>query len=233
MTMPPPINPWEFRVQPYGWLTAIDGTTGPQQFVGDVDAGFDEVFDVLEFAAALQVEARRGRWGIIADAFYAELGSSGTLPGPLATNIDLDMEQFIGEFVVFYRVSETPDSFIDLYAGLRHTSLSLELEATTTGTQLPFGARRSGDENWTDPIIGIRAQWDINERWYLSAKGDIGGFEVESDFTWNIHGSVGYRLNESASLEVGYRYFDTDYSDSNFTYDVAQSGALIGVNFAF
>lgn len=233
MTMPPPVSPWEFRVQPYGWLTAIDGTTGPRGFTSEIDAGFDEVFDVLEFAAALQVEARRGRWGIIADAFYAELGFSGTLPGPLATNIDLDMEQFIGEFVVFYRVSETPESFIDLYAGLRHNSLSLELEATSDGPILDINEKRSGDENWTDPIIGIRAQWDINERWYLSAKGDIGGFNVESDFTWNIHGSIGYRFNESVSLEIGYRYFDTNYSDSNFTYDVAQSGALIGVNFAF
>ena len=231
--MPTPTDSWEFRLTPYGWLTAIDGTSGPEGFPSEIDAGFSDVLDVLEMAAALQFEARRGRWGFMADAFYAELGLSGTLPGPLQTNVDVDFEQFLGEFVVFYRVSETPESFVDLYAGIRHMSLTLDLEATTTGTLLPIGGTRSGDADWTDPIIGVRSQWEINDRWYLAAKGDIGGFGVDSDFTWNIQGSVGYRFNDSVSLEVGYRYFDTDYSGGGFTYDVAQSGALIGLNFEF
>lgn len=232
--IPPASSEWEFQLKPYGWFTAIDGTTGPQGFPGTIDAGFDDVLDVLEMAAALQFEARKGRWGCIGDIFYAELGTSGVLPGPLATNIDLGMEQFIGEAVVFYRASETPHSFVDLYAGFRHNSLSLDLVVTAGGTVLPVvGTTRSGEKSWTDPIIGARSQWDMNDRWYLAAKGDIGGFGVESDLTLNLHGSVGYKFNETVSLEVGYRYFSTDYSDSNFIYDVDQSGALIGLNFTF
>lgn len=230
---PPPADAWEFHLTPYGWLSAIDGTSGPTGFPAEIDAGFDDVFDVLEMAAALQFEARRGCWGFMADAFYAELGSSGTLPGPLQTNVDVDFKQFIGEFVVFYRVSESPQSFVDLYAGIRHNSLSIDLLATSTGTLLPIGGARSGDKDWTDPIIGVRSQWELNDRWFLAAKSDIGGFGVDSDFTLNIQGTVGYRFNESVALEVGYRYFDTDYSDNGFTYDVAQSGAVIGLNFDF
>ncbi len=226
-------SPWEFRLQPYGWLTAIDGTTGPQGFPAEIDAGFDDIFDILEMAAALQFEARKGRWGIIADAFYAELGTSGTLPGPLETNVNLDFEQFLGELVAFYRVSESAESYVDLYAGIRHNSLTLELEATSDGPILDRKDTRSGDKSWTDPIIGIRTQWDINDQWYFVGRGDIGGFGVDSDLTWNVQASLGYRFNESVSLEVGYRYFDTDYSENNFIYDVAQSGALIGVNFTF
>jgi len=33
--------------------------------------------------------------------------------------------------------------------------------------------------------------------------------------------------------EPGYRYFDADYSGGGFTYDVAQSGVVIGLNFKF
>ena len=232
-TMPAPSSPWEFRIQPYGWLTGIDGSTGPAGFAADVEAGFDDVFDVLKMAAALQFEARRGRWGIIGDAFYAELGSSGTLPGPLETDVDLDFQQFLGELVVSYRVSECSQSFVDLYAGIRHNSLSLDLEATSTGTALNEDEKRSADKDWTDPIIGIRSQWEINDRWFLAAKGDIGGFGVDSDFTWNLQGTVGYRFNESVSCEIGYRYFATDYSSDDYIYDIAQSGALIGVNYVF
>jgi hypothetical protein len=231
--MTPLSDGWEFRLQPYGWLTGIDGTTGPVGFPSDIDAGFDDVFDVLEMAAALQFEARRGRWGIMADLFYAELGSSGTLPGPLRTNVDVDFEQLLGEFVVLCRVKESPGSFVDLYAGVRYNSIELDLTATSTGTLLPIGRSRTAGKSWTDPIIGFRTQWEINPSWYLAAKGDIGGFGVESDFSWNLQAGVGYRFSETVSLELGYRYFDTDYSDSGFTYDIAQSGALIGLDFTF
>lgn len=233
MFTPPPVDEWEFRLQPYGWLTGIDGTIGPDGFPSDIDAGFDDVFDVLDMAAALQFEARRGRWGFMVDAFYAELGNSGTLPGPLKTHIDADFQQVLGEFVVLYRVTESPDRFVDLYAGIRHNSLDLDITAKSTGTLLNINDSRSADQSWTDPIIGVRSQWEINDSWYLAAKGDIGGFGVDSDFTWNLQGTVGYRFNKSVSLEVGYRYFDTDYSDGGFTYDVAQSGAVIGLNFNF
>lgn len=234
----PSASPWEFRITPYGWLTGIDGSTGPQNFTGDIDAGFDDVFDVLEMAAALQFEARTGRWGFMADAFYAELGNSGTLPGPLQANINLDFKQFLGELAVLYRVSESTDSFLDLYAGIRYNSIELDLAATSAGTlpdgtPVAIGTSRSRDKNWADPIVGARGQWNLNDHWYLAAKGDIGGFGVESDFIWNLQASVGYKFNECVSLEVGYRYFDTDYSEGGFVYDIAQSGALIGVNFTF
>jgi opacity protein-like surface antigen len=232
ITTPPASSPWEFRITPYAWLTAIDGSTGPTGFVSDIDAGFDDIFDVLEMAAALQFEARYGRWGFMADAFYAELGNSGTLPGPLKTNIDLDFEQFLGEASVFYRVSEAPRSFVDLYAGIRYNSISLDLEATSNGPILQRGDQRSGDKNWTDPIVGLRGQWNINDKWYLAGKGDIGGFGVSSDFTWNLQATVGYNFTECVSAEIGYRYFDTDYDDG-FTYDIAQAGLLLGLSFRF
>lgn len=232
--MPPPSGGWEFRLEPYAWLTAIDGTSGPQGFPATIDAGFGDVFDVLEKAAALQFEARKGKWGFMADVFYAELGQSGTLPGAVETGVDVDFEQFIGEFVVFHRISEAPMSFVDLYAGGRHNSIAVDLEVTSGGTLLPVvGTQRSGDKGWTDPIIGARSQWEINDRWYIAAKGDIGGFGVASDFTWNAQASVGYRFSEALSLEVGYRYFDTDYTSGRFVYDVAQAGALIGLNYEF
>ncbi len=128
---------------------------------------------------------------------------------------------------------ESSESFVDLYAGVRYNSINLDLTATSTGTLLPINSSRSGDESWTDPIVGIRTQWDINDSWFLVVKGDIGGLGAASDFTWNLQGSIGYKFNECVSLEVGYRYFDTDYSDGGFTYDIAQSGALIGLNLKF
>lgn len=91
----------------------------------------------------------------------------------------------------------------------------------------------SANKDWADPIIGLRSQWNINDKWYLAGKGDIGGFGVSSDLTWELQGTVGYHFTPCFSTEIGYRYFDTDYNDGGFTYDVAQAGLLLNFNFTF
>lgn len=232
ITTPPAASAWEFRITPYAWLTAIDGTNGPSADPVEVDAGFSDIADFIEMAAALQVEARHGRWGFLADAFYSELGGSGTAPGPAQAEVDITFEQFLGELEVLYRVSESPTHFVDFYAGLRYNKLSLDLEIEGSG---PLDADReeSADRGWADPIVGLRGQWNINEKWYLAGKGDIGGFGMNSDLTWNIQGTVGYNFTEMFSMELGYRAFDTDYEEDGFIYDITQSGLLLSANFRF
>lgn len=229
MATPSPASGWEFNISPYLWLTAIDGTNGPTANPAEIDASFSDIFDVLEMAAALQFEARHGRWGVIGDVFYAELGSSGTTNGPAQADVDVNFKQFLGELDVFYRVADTSQGSLDLYAGVRYNDLSLELDAT--GNNLDKS--RSADREWADPILGARMRWNINESWYLAAKGDIGGFGVSSEFTWNLYGALGYQINDTVSVEVGYRAFDTDYEDDGFTYDITQSGLQLGLNVKF
>ncbi len=88
----PAASPWEFRITPYAWLTAIDGTSGPDGFTTELDASFSDIADVLKMAAALQIEARYERWGFLADGFYANLGASGHTSGPLQANVDVDFK---------------------------------------------------------------------------------------------------------------------------------------------
>ena len=101
------------------------------------------------------------------------------------------------------------------------------------GLQNNLPKNSSGDQEWVDPIIGVRAQWNFHEKWYLTGKSDIGGFGVGSDLTWSIQSTVGYSFTENVSAEIGYQYLDTDYSDGDFSYDVAEHGIFLGVNFLF
>ena len=41
------------------------------------------------------------------------------------------------------------------------------------------------DRGWVDPIIGFSAGIDVTKHWALTVEGDIGGFGVGSDCTWN------------------------------------------------
>ena len=91
----------------------------------------------------------------------------------------------------------------------------------------------SAEKEWVDPIIGVRAQWNFNEKWFLAGKSDVGGFGVGSDLAWTVQGTVGYNFTQTVSAELGYRYFDADYSDGDFSYDLAEHGLFMGVNVKF
>ncbi len=374
---PPPATPWEFRLESYGWLTGLDGTTQAGGITTDVDAGFSDVAQQLKMAAALQFEARYNkRWGITVDGFYAALGDSGATPGPLYNSVSVNLKQFIGQATVSYRFYDTPNGFIDAFAGARYNGMWLDLGASidTTGVQTvstnlssrittavrteaqaiidpriaeykaaakadratietelkndiqadanarakekierefleirrknslaprspvlnrlvratvketaklaeataqlkvaelrasvdsklqgavnkarkqvakadkalanaidnslqgSLPTKASANEQWVDPIIGFRGQYNFNDHWYLAGTADVGGFGIGSDLTWSLEAAVGYNFSNKVSAELGYKYLYTDYSNGGFSYDMAQAGIYTGLNIKF
>ena len=62
--------------------------------------------------------------------------------------------------------------------------------------------------------------------------GDIGGFGVSSDLTWQLTAAAGYACTERCSMLLGYRYLDYDYESDDFSFDAVESGLVLGVQFA-
>lgn len=92
---------------------------------------------------------------------------------------------------------------------------------------------KSADLDWLDPIVGVRAQWNISDRWFVAGRSDIGGFDVGSDLAWTLQATVGYNFTQNVSAELGYRYLHTDYSNGSLDYDVAQAGLFTSLNIKF
>lgn len=70
-----------------------------------------------------------------------------------------------------------------------------------------------GSKTWVDPIVGVQLHTQDNgKRWHLQVYTEIGGFGAGSTFTWQIFPAAGVDLTKRASLEVGYRWLDIDYS---------------------
>lgn len=118
-------------------------------------------------------------------------------------------------------------------AEARVAAAEKDLSTAIAGQLKTLPTKASATQDWLDPIIGVRAQWNINEQWYLACKSDVGGFGVGSDLAWTWQATVGYRFNDRLSTEFGYRYLHTNYSDGAFDYDVAQAGLYTGLNFRF
>lgn len=218
---------WEIRAAAYLWATQLDGDVIIKGNTVPVDVGFDDLLQQIDFAFTGVIEARKGRWGVMADLFYAELSTEAN--GRLL-DIDTEMKQFMGNFSVSYRWIETPDRLFDTFAGVRVNSMDTTVEIDRFFAP-DFTA--SDTQTWADLIVGIRFQQELTEKWFFRAVGDIGGFGLESDLTWQAMLGLGYRVNDHSSVLLGYRAIGSDYTDKSFTYDVTSHGVLLGYETKF
>ena len=88
-------------------------------------------------------------------------------------------------------------------------------------------------EWWVDPILAVRGQWDIDDRWHLKGYGDIGGVGLGADLTWMLYGGIEWDATQNISLELGYRHLDVDYTNGSFVWDVSMSGPMISAFYKF
>jgi hypothetical protein len=220
---------WRVSTSLYGWFTRLDGDMTFHGTTVPVDVPFDKIFDNLKFTFMGLVEVGKGRWSFMSDVFYARLEPSASTQ--LAT-FDSQIEQFIGNFAVFYRIVETPTSRFDTYGGARVNWMETDVDIQGKG---PFGKSfsESADKTWVDPIIGVRFHHDLTDKFFIRGLADVGGFGISSDITWQGMASLGYRVTKNASVGLGYRALGTDYTSGSTTYDVVSHGLLLGLEYKF
>ena len=235
-------SPWSFRLATYGWMQSLEGTVGVLGIENSIDVPFSDILKDLNIGVMATFELRCQRWGFIADMVYADLrGSADTPFNIFFSKVDYEQKQFLGNFVLSYRFIDNPQFGLEGYAGARVNSLDAEI--TLIGNRLPLPpalppfvvANREfgGSKTWVDPIVGARFQATISGPVFFRAGGDIGGFGVSSEFTWQAYGVLGVNVARNFSLGFGYRGLGTDYSDGGFKYDVIAHGPLIGAEFRF
>ena len=175
-------------------------------------------------------EARHGRFGVGADLLYFDISSDGDGPTPVFSKAELDLTAFVGTFTGFYRFVQEETGTADVLAGARVWATDTEL---TLKPGLGPGLSSDDQEVWVDPIIGLRGFMGVTDKVGLRAYGDVGGFGLASDTTYQVLGSVNYTITESIAADAGYRYLKVDYEDGGYLLDVAFHGRFFGVVFEF
>ena len=213
---------WSWKVTPYMWLAGMKGDVGVGPVSSSLDWSSSDVLNDLSFAAMVSLDANNGTWGVLGDVFYVNLDDGvDTILG----RIDTGIEQWIVTAVPYYRVLSKEGLTLDLGVGGRYMDTAVDLATPI--------ASRSESKNWLDPIVLARLRIPITEKFSLNFTGDIGGFEVDSNFTWQLLAAAGYSVTKQVDLLLGYRHFEVDYEKGDFSYDMATSGFALGASLSF
>lgn len=210
---------WEYEITPYLWASSLDGTTRIGTVQSRTSASFSDLLEHVDFGLMGTFEARRKRWGILADGIYIKLSSSDTTA---IGELDSDVRQQMYSLAAAYRVTPGPVA-VDLLGGFRYNKVKVELDSA-------LGSRSNSGSFW-DPVIGARVLIPLNERWTLVGHGDYGTRSGNSD--WQLIGGVNYRFNDRFSGKFGYRHYHLDIEEDNFDYDMATSGFYAGLGIRF
>ena len=217
---------WHYDLAPfYLWMASVEGDIGVGPTDQSLDLSFSDIVDNLDMVFTAHFEARKGTFGLIFNLDYLNLGHETTLP--VGSKLEIDFKNTMVEVDGFYRFMKDAHNF-DLLAGLRYT------KQDTTLNFKP-GPSPGLDESWWDPIVGARWQFGFAEGWSLSARGDIGGFGVGADLTWQLTGIVQWQPWKNVALLAGYRALDQDYEEGccadRYKWDGILHGPVLGVNF--
>lgn len=225
---------WQFEATPYLWASGMKGDVQAGRLPKTaVDMSFGDILDTLDFGLMGAFEARNGRWGILFDAIYMKVSDSAEASrGPLTVDADAQVEQSMLAGAVAYRVVEGKAA-VDVLAGLRYTKLDVDAKIDASLFNLTGTVKRSGAKDWVDPYIGARVQLPFADRWTFVGYGDVGGFGVGADFTWQASAGVAYEFSKSVSGVFGYRYFEVDYDNDGFAYDMRNDGVYLGAAIRF
>ena len=202
-------------------------TIGP--VTNSVDVAFDDIFDNLDTVFTVHFEAyHKSNWGIIFDTNYLDLENKETTPEGLTRKVDLDITMV--EISGFHRW-DLGDHKLDLIVGGRYVDLGTNVGVLGGPTPVDLS------QDWIDPLAGGRWIWEFAEGWSLLLRGDVGGFQVGSDFASQGLGLVTWQPLDWASIIAGYRAIYMDYEDgssgtpNHFEYDATAHGPVIGLNF--
>jgi len=221
---------WEWNLAPfYLWAVSVDGDQTVGSNTGDIKVDFSDIIDKLEGAFIVNFQGvYQNRWGFIFDYTYLHLSDDDT--NSVGINKDVDLKLNLAELDGFYRWNYLKHNF-DGRIGLRLISM----DATV---KLEPVSREAGEvKQWVDPIVGLRWGWHFADQWGLKLSGDMGGFGLGSDFTWQAVGIIHWQPFKHASFFGGYRALYIDYDDGSkgsedyYKLDATMHGPIVGVNF--
>jgi len=264
------LDAWRYNAVAYAWLMGVTGTTTVRGQVIDTNATFIDLVQKSNTLGGLMgyFEANKGFAGLYLDVIYSkmsfgssQLGYRNPLPGlriSTSASAGLTYELFTAEAGGVFELakwthSETSSTALDALAGFRYWNNSLaatfDADATFdvgrrfTRFERSFGiaVARSDVIQWVDPLIGLRLRHQLTPHQDVSLRGDIGGFGLGSQLTWQALAVYGYNWDldggRKLAAVIGFRALGVNYStgwgNDYMSLNLVLYGPVIGASFRF
>ena len=120
-------EPWQFTIAAPGWMAGLDGTIGVRGVNADIDVGFDQILQHLDMIFAMRAEAQKGPFGIYGEVIYIGLSDNAQING-LINNIHEQVDQYLVDGALSWRLVNQPRGSLDLAAGTHYTNIYERLE---------------------------------------------------------------------------------------------------------
>jgi hypothetical protein len=222
---------WQFVIEPYLWLPAIDvATTNGSDFKLDLD----NVVSGLQFAFMGVVGVQKGKWSFMVDTVYADVkatkdSSMSVLNSTINFQTEVEVKAWVVTPVIGYNLIDCGKGKLDIVAGARYLDVEVDASVNSDRARARNTEFSVSDYMW-DGIVGVKGEITLYEQLYMPLYLDIG--TGNSDFTWQVAGGLGYRFG-LCDLVAGYRYLSWDLKNSSPVKDMNLSGPYIAVKFMF
>jgi hypothetical protein len=223
---------WEFLIEPYLMFSNMKGTIGLGELPdGEVDASIGGIFDHLQSGFMLYAEAQNGTWALSSDLLYMKLKQD-VVPTKAISSGSASVAETAWELAGLWKILPW------LEGGIAGRLVSIKADMEVVRNQIGGGTTAQAEgmtQTWFDPLLVVRMKLPDSGKWLLQLRGDIGGFGVGSDLTWQIQAYGGYRFSELFQVTAGYRALGIDYGKGadkeRFLYDVTAFGPVVQLGF--
>ncbi len=263
------LDPWRYNIVGYAWLMGVSGNASARGQTIDTNATFIDLVQKSNTLFGLMgyFEADKGPAGMYVDLVYTKLNFGASQVGyrnPLpALRISasayaaMSYELFIAEAGGVYELAKWSGqngsaTAIDGLLGFRYwnNSLAATFDADANfdlGRRFQFdrsfglAIARSDVIQWVDPVIGLRLRHQLTPSQDVMLRGDIGGFGLGSQFSWQAVAVYGYAWQldggQRLTAMLGFRALSVAYSqgsgDSNTSINELLYGPIIGLSYRF
>lgn len=218
---------WSGQITAYGWGAGVTGdfTPIPGGPTLSFDASLSEVLEDLDGAFFLSGLARRENLVLFGDLTYSRSSRAGIVPPGIPASGEVTIRSLT--VAAGRRLDGGNGTTVDVLGGVRAWDID-------GAVAIPLaGVSRSPSQSFVDPIVAMRVNAPLSDRWSVIGYVDLGGFGVGSDFTWQAAVTANYQMRGAAYLSIGWRHLSVDYSDEGTAFEGAMTGPLLGLTLQF
>lgn len=212
---------YDWKLTPYLWAAAIDGSTVIGPLRGRVSMSFSDVLDITRGGALVRIEAEGDRNGFYGDVIFLRLKDEDARD-TIGGSLELKLDALIVEGAYFHKLNQQ----FALEIGVRYW----DFETTLRPALLPEASRQS---DFVDGLIGFRSIFEVDENWDILFRANVGG--GGSEFSAGLQVDFRRQFKNGNSLDIGFQALDIDYEDGSglaeVALDLSMSGLSIGYTF--